>query len=166
MAALDGSGQKPAPGGGKGISFRILSQFVKDLSFENPYAPKLLATGSERPNMRVDVRVGATPIGDNTYEVTLTLDADASHSAGKYYQLEVAYGGVIRVENVPEQALQPFLLIQGPTFLFPYLRRLVADVTREGGFPPLMLDPIDFVALYAQNAARINQQAQAQSAPN
>lgn len=157
MAAMD-NGNANAAGGqqptaaGRNTVFRVLAQYVKDLSFENPFAPNVLGPNSERPKINLDVNVGATGTGDKQYEVTLKISAEASHSAGKYYVLEVEYAGLVRVENVPDNALQPFLLINGPALLFPFVRRLIADLTREGGYPPLLLDPIDFMALYAQNA--------------
>ena len=99
--------------------------------------------------------ISGTSVPAEEYEVTLNLDAHARSDLGIIYNVEVAYAGVFRLRNIPDNLVQPVLLIDCPTLLFPFLRRLVADVTRDGGFPPLMLDPIDFRGLYAQNAARV-----------
>ncbi|MEL6288324.1 MAG: protein-export chaperone SecB [Pseudomonadota bacterium] len=130
---------------------QVLGQYVKDLSFENPRAPQSLQGTGENPKMQLEVNVGARKVADDVYESAITLNAKATDKTGPLYELEVEYGGLLRVQNLPDNALQPVLFINSPTLIFPFLRRLVADVTREGGFPPLMLDPVDFAALYAQN---------------
>lgn len=132
----------------------VLGQYIKDLSFESPMAPKALQSPPHNPQLQVSVNVGAGRQNAEDYEVTLNLEAHAKSDAGIIYNVEVAYGGVFRLRNIPENMIQPVLLIDCPTLLFPFLRRLVADITRDGGFPPLMLDPIDFRSLYAQNVAR------------
>lgn len=129
---------------------KIVSQFVKDLSFENPNIRKLIATPGDQPNLKIEVNVGADRIESDLFETAIIFKATAANNIGTIYVLETVYAGLLKVEGVPEQALEPVLLISGPTMLFPFLRRLVADVTREGGFPPLLLDPIDFSALYAR----------------
>ncbi len=146
----------PAPGGGAQLQaqLNVLGQYIKDLSFESPGAPKALQAPPQNPQLQVSVNVGAARQSGEDFEVTLNLEAHARSDAGVIYNVEVAYGGVFRLRNIPENMLQPVLLIDCPTLLFPFLRRLVADVTRDGGFPPLMLDPIDFRGLYAQNVAR------------
>jgi preprotein translocase subunit SecB len=132
----------------------VLGQYVKDLSFESPGAPGTLQSPPKNPQLQVSVNVGAMRQAGDAYEVTLNLEAQARSESGVIYNVELAYGGVFQLKNVPEAMLQPVLLIDCPTLLFPFLRRLVADVTRDGGFPPLMLDPIDFRRLYAQNLSR------------
>jgi len=132
----------------------VLGQYIKDLSFESPGAPATLQSPPKNPQLQVSVNVGAAHKSGEAYEVTLNLDAHASGEGGVIYNVELAYSGVFQLKNVPEQMLQPVLLIDCPTLLFPFLRRVIADVTRDGGFPPLMLDPIDFRRLYAQNVAR------------
>lgn len=146
----------PAPAGGPQLQaqLNVLGQYIKDLSFESPAAPKALQSPPQNPQLQVSVNVGAARQSAEDYEVTLNIEAHARSEAGVIYNIEVAYGGVFRLRNMPENMIQPVLLIDCPTLLFPFLRRLVADVTRDGGFPPLMLDPIDFRGLYAQNVAR------------
>ncbi len=142
-AAKDQSPQQPVQ-----LQARLISQYVKDLSFENPNIRKLITGPGDPPSINVEVGVSADKIENDLYESLVMFKATASNNIGSVYLLEVEYAGMFKIESVPEQALEPFLLISGPTMLFPFLRRLVADVTREGGFPPLMLDPIDFGNLY------------------
>lgn len=130
------------------IQAKVLSQYVKDLSFENPIIRKLMAGPGEPPSLKVEVNVNAERIDGDVYESSIEFKATASNNLGTIYVLETVYAGLFKIEQIPEQALEPFLLISGPTTLFPFLRRIVADITREGGFPPLMLDPIDFASLY------------------
>lgn len=130
------------------MQVKILSQYVKDLSFENPIVRKLISSPGDAPNLKVEVNVSADRIDGEIFESAINFKATATNNIGTIYVLETDYAGMLKIDNVPEQALEPFLLISGPTMLFPFLRRLVADVTREGGFPPLMLDPIDFAGLY------------------
>ena len=133
----------PAP-----IQAKIINQYLKDLSFENPNVRKLMAGLREQPNIEVEVNVATQRLDADIYESAIELKAKATAKIGVIWILETVYAGALKVEKVPEQALEPFLMITGPSMLFPFLRRIVADVVREGGFPPLMLDPIDFAALY------------------
>lgn len=132
------------------IQVKILSQYVKDLSFENPNIRKLIASPGDTPNLKVEVNVNAERVEGDLFETAIDFKATAANSIGTIYVLEMIYAGLFKIESMPEQALEPFLLISGPTTIFPFLRRLVADVTREGGYPPLMLDPIDFGAMYVR----------------
>jgi preprotein translocase subunit SecB len=132
------------------IQAKIVSQYIKDLSFENPNIRKLIASPGDQPNLKVEVNVGAQRIESDLYETAIDFKATATNNIGTIYVLETVYAGLLKIESIPEPALEPFLLISGPTMIFPFLRRLVADVTREGGFPPLLLDPIDFGALYVR----------------
>ncbi|MGE0850342.1 MAG: protein-export chaperone SecB [Hyphomicrobiaceae bacterium] len=141
------------------VQVRIAGQYIKDLSFENPNVQKLLEAPREQPTLRVEVNVNATKLADKMFESAIHFKAQANASTGVIYDLELSYAGLFEVQSMPEQALEPFLLINCPSLLFPFLRRLVADLTREGGFPPLLLDPIDFAALFMQR------QQQAQQAP-
>jgi preprotein translocase subunit SecB len=155
------NGGGSAPGAGQQVQVRVIAQYIKDLSFENPNVHKLLEGPGEAPNLRVEVNVSANQLGNNTFESVTNFKAEATNKLGTIYDLELAYAGMFQLENVPEAALQPFLLIECPTLLFPFVRRLVGDLTREGGFPPLLLDPINFAQLYAQR----QQSAQAQEKP-
>jgi preprotein translocase subunit SecB len=134
----------------------ILSQYVKDLSFENPRAPQSLQPNQARPEVQIRVDVRAQPIEAERYEVSLQLHVDAKAGDDTAFMVELTYGGVFGLLNIPQDSLQPLLLIECPRLLFPFARRIVADATRDGGFPPLLIDPIDFVTLYR----RRQQQAQ------
>ncbi|TBW35794.1 protein-export chaperone SecB [Siculibacillus lacustris] len=136
-------------------SLNVLAQYVKDLSFENPNAPNSLAPQPEGPQITINVNVGAQPLSATEFEVELKITAQAGGAAESVlFNVELLYAGLFRIQNVPEQHLHPFVLIECPRLLFPFARAILADATRNGGFPPLMLDPIDFVALYQQNAAQ------------
>jgi preprotein translocase subunit SecB len=139
----------------------VLAQYIKDLSFESPGAPQTLQGPGQNPHLKVGVNVNAGPRGDDAYEVALHIEAHAKSDAGVIYNVELMYGGLFRLRNIPEHLLQPVLFVDCPTILFPFVRRVLADVVRDGGFPPLMLDPIDFGRLYAQNLARSGEQPQA-----
>jgi len=130
---------------------RVLGQYIKDLSFENPNAPSGFSSQAPQINVSVDVRVPSQRGTD--YEVELKLAADARIGDTQAFLVELVYGAVFRLENIPEQSLQAILLIECPRILFPFARRIIADMTRDGGFPPLMIDPIDFAALYRQRMA-------------
>ena len=125
----------------------ILTQYVKDLSFENPNAPASLQW-TEQPRIEINVAVNAKRGGDNVFEVELKISARANSNDETAFVLELLYAGLFGLTNVPDEALEPFLIIEAPRILFPFARRIVADSVRDGGFPPLMLDPIDFAALY------------------
>ncbi|MEM7399708.1 MAG: protein-export chaperone SecB [Pseudomonadota bacterium] len=146
-----------APAGaadGSKAQLNVLAQYVKDLSFESPGAPQTLQGPGENPQLQIGVNVNAGPRGDDIYETVVHLEAHAKSDAGVIYNVELDYGGLFRIKNVPENMLQPVLFVDCPTLLFPFLRRAIADVVRDGGFPPLMLDPIDFGRLYAQNLSK------------
>jgi preprotein translocase subunit SecB len=134
----------------------IQTQYVKDLSFENPRAPASLEPGQARPEIQVRVDVRAQQLSTERYEVVLQMHIDAQAGGETGFMLELSYGGVFGLMNIPPESLQVLLLIECPRLLFPFARRIIADATRDGGFPPLMLDPIDFVALFR----RRQQQAQ------
>ena len=146
-----GNGDGP---GGSQAQLNILAQYVKDLSFESPGAPQTLQGPGQNPQLQVGVNVNAGPRGDDIYETVVHMEAHAKSDAGVIYNVELDYGGLFRIKNVPENMLQPVLFVDCPTLLFPFLRRAIADVVRDGGFPPLMLDPIDFGRLYAQNLSK------------
>ncbi|OYU16281.1 MAG: protein-export chaperone SecB [Alphaproteobacteria bacterium PA4] len=132
----------------------ILTQYVKDLSFENPNAPASLQS-TEQPRIDVNVAVNAKRGSDNVFEVELKISAKAVTGDTTAFVVELLYAGLFGLANVPEEALEPFLIIEAPRIIFPFARRIIADAVRDGGFPPLMLDPIDFASLYmAQQQAQ------------
>lgn len=135
-------------------SFNIVHQYIKDLSFEVPGAPEVFK-GNAAPEVTVNVDVGVNKNGENDYEVVLKIDTRGSLSDGKpLFIIELAYAGLIQLTGVPEDQLQPTLLIEGPRLLFPFARNVVATLTRDGGLPPLMIAPLDFVALYRNRIAQ------------
>jgi len=132
----------------KPVEAHVIGQFIKDLSFENPNIGRLLSNSGETPAVNLEINVNAKRVQTDLFESAIDFKAVASIADGTLYDLELSYAGLFQLRNIPEQALEPFLLINCPTLIFPFLRRLVADITREGGFPPLMLDPIDFAQLF------------------
>ena len=132
----------------------VLAQYTKDLSFENPNAPSSLGPQSQPPQINIQINVGANAVAETDYEVTLTVEGKAEHAAKMMFRFELVYGGVFRLLNIPQEQLSPMLLIECPRLLFPFAREIIANSVRDGGFPPLMLDPVDFVGLYRQNMAR------------
>lgn len=142
---------------------KVVGQFIRDLSFENILAQKPVE-GDVQPDIQVQVALDGRKRGDgNQYEVISKFNITSKNkgSGAVLFVLELEYGGLFQIENVPSEQLHPFLLIECPRMLFPFVRRIVSDVTRDGGFPPLNLDSIDFVALYRQQLA---QRQQAKSA--
>lgn len=148
--------ETPPPAGaeaGGAPTLNVLAQFVKDLSFENPGAPQSL-TGRANPSINININVNARPLADEDYEVELALDIKANDKDSVIFAIELKYGGVFRLLNIPQENIQPLLLIECPRILFPFARQIVAGASRDGGFPPLMIDPIDFAALYRQRAGQ------------
>lgn len=130
----------------------ILTQYVKDLSFENPNAPQSLQMETA-PRIEINVNVNARRLSDDMFEVELKIDARAFNGDAAAFVVELLYGGLFGLRNVPAEALEPFLVVEAPRILFPFARRIVADATRDGGYPPLLLEPIDFASLYMQQQA-------------
>lgn len=129
----------------------ILAQYVKDLSFENPNSPQSLQMQGQ-PKIEINVNVNARAGGQDMYEVELKIEASAraQDSGTLAFQVELVYAGLFRLTGAPQDAIEPFLIVEAPRILFPFARRVIADVVRDGGFPPLMLEPIDFGGLYLQ----------------
>ena len=141
MAGRPGNGEDGAPQAG------LLTQYVKDLSFENPNAPAVYQWQSQ-PRIDVQFNIAAQTIGNDLYEVSLKADVKAQSDEGPAFQVDLLYAGLFAIRNVSEGQLQPFLFAEAPRLLFPFARRVIADAIRDGGFPPLLVDPIDFGALY------------------
>ncbi len=153
-AVANGEDTAPAVG--------LISQYVKDFSFENPNAPAVYQWQGQ-PQIDVQFNIGANTVGDDVHEVLLKIEVRAVAADKIAFQVELEYAGLFGIRNVPDEQLQPFLLAEGPRLIFPFARRVLADAVRDGGFPPLMLEPIDFGALYMQQAAA-NEGAQGVSA--
>lgn len=144
-AAGNGNGAQP--------SLNILAQYVKDLSFESPGAPNSLRGRDKAPNININVNVNANPMSENDFDVNLTLTAKANVDKEVLFNVELVYGGVFRVAGFPKEHVLPVLFIECPRLLFPFARQIVAEATRNGGFPPLMLDPIDFAQMFQRKIA-------------
>ena len=144
---------------------RVLGQYIKDLSFENPAAPQSLKPSDATPNLDVNVNVNVRTLSGTDYEVELKLEAHAKREEAPMFIAEVTYAGVFQIQNAAPEHLHPILLIECPRLLFPFARQILADATRQGGFPPLMVDPVDFVALYRQRAAQMAAEQAGQAGP-
>jgi preprotein translocase subunit SecB len=150
-----GQAQQPLP------QLNVLGQYVKDFSFENPNAPRSLAPNQTQPAINIQINVGIAQSTPTDYEVTLTLEGKAESSGTVLFAFDLTFAGLFRIQNVPQEHIQPLVLIECPRLLFPFAREIVATAVRNGGFAPLLLDPVDFVAMYQQRMA----QAQAQPVP-
>jgi preprotein translocase subunit SecB len=149
-------------------SLNILAQFVRDMSFENILAQKG-ADGEVNPDVNIQVNLDAkkrTTEGQFEVGIKVRIDSKNKGTEAQLFLLEIEYAGVFQIANVPDDQLHPFLLIECPRMLFPFLRRIVSDVTRDGGFPPLNMDNIDFIALYRQEIARRQAEAQPEATVN
>lgn len=142
----------------------VISQYIKDFSFENPNAPAIYQGGGA-PKIDIGFNIGAAQVGEDVHEVILKIDAKAEAEDGTVaFVVDLTYAGLFGLRNIPAEHLQPFLLGEAPRILFPFARRVVADAVRDGGFPPLMLDPIDFGQLYLQQLAQQEQLAEGEPA--
>ncbi len=148
------------------VRMSVLAQFVRDMSFENMVAQKGISSSDVQPDIQVAVSLDARKRQvDFQYDIVTKFKVTSKNKANgeTLFLLELDYGGVFHVENVPDEQLHPFLLIECPRMLFPFVRRIISDVTRDGGFPPLNIDTVDFLQLYRQELAR---RSQAQAVPN
>lgn len=139
-----------------------LVQYMKDFSFENPNAPNSLQPQEKGPNISIQVNVNARQLAPTDFEVSLKLDGAAGEGADTLFRFELEYAGVFRLTGIPEDQIHPVVMIECPRIIFPFARQIVSDGVRNGGFPPLYLDPIDFVGLYQQKAAEAQAQQAAQ----
>ena len=152
MTMTDGGNAAPQPPQQPFPSLSVLGQYVKDFSFENPNAPASLR-GEGQPTMQIGINLGVAQQAESDYEVTLKLEGKAERTGSVLFAFELSFAGLLRVQNVPPEHLQAVLMIEGPRLLFPFAREIVATAVRNGGFAPLLLDPVDFVALYQQRMA-------------
>ena len=129
----------------------LISQYVKDLSFENPNAPAVYQNQTP-PAIDVQFNIGAAQVGDEVHEVVLKIDVRAETDGQVAFIVDLSYAGLFGLRNIPAEHVQPFLLGEAPRLLFPFARRVLSDAVRDGGFPPLLLEPIDFAQLYPQQA--------------
>ncbi|MFM9974970.1 MAG: protein-export chaperone SecB [Beijerinckiaceae bacterium] len=145
--STNGSATDQAP------QLNALVQYTKDLSFENPNAPRSLGPQEKGPNISIQVNVNARQLADSDFEVNLVLEGSAGEGAETLFKFELDYAGVFRLRNIPADQMHPVVMIECPRMLFPFARQIIAEAVRNGGFPPLYIDPIDFHALYQQNLA-------------
>jgi preprotein translocase subunit SecB len=163
------NGAAPQPQAQPQVKMSVLAQFVRDMSFENMVAQKGLTGGEVQPDIQVAVSLDARKRPqDHQYEVIQKFRVTSKNktSDATLFLLEVDYGGIFHVEGVPDDQLHPFLLIECPRLLFPFIRRIISDVTRDGGFPPLNIDTVDYLSLYRQEMVRRQQAQAAQAQPN
>lgn len=159
MAEPSNGGAAPSSDGRRQLF--ISAQYVKDLSFENPRAPTSLRPpeGSAPPEVQINVDVKAGTLAPDIYEVILTLRADAKQGADSVFVVELVYGAVVTLANTPAAEVPPALMVETPRQLFPFARAILADVTRDGGYTPLLLNPIDFAEIYNRRVAEAAQAA-------
>ena len=148
-APVSGSEDMAQPPG-----IRVLAQFIRDLSFENPHAPDSLQLGSNSPQMDVGVEMNARARQDGLFEVDLKLTASAQRDGSAVFHCELLYGGLFQITGVPDGEMELVLMTECPRFLFPFARQIVAEMSAQGGFPPFMLDPIDFMGIYMTQKAQ------------
>jgi len=157
MATPGGNGgptQSPSAQPGQ-AQLKVVGQYIKDLSFKNPNAPRSLAPTETQPAINIQINVIVQQLAETDYEVALKLEGKAERAGSVLFAFELTFAGVFRVQNLPAETLQPLVMIECPRLLFPFAREIVANAVRNGGFPPLLLDPVDFVALYQQRAAKM-----------
>lgn len=140
-------------------------QYVRDLSFESPRAPQVFVQQAQAPQVSIQVRVDARPIGENTFEIVLVIEASAKTGEEPVFLVELEYAGIFTAAAMPADALTPLLMIEGPRLLFPFAREIVASMTRNAGFPPLLINPIDFAELYRQQLRQPRAAAEPSAAP-
>jgi preprotein translocase subunit SecB len=162
--------QEPASGGnGSGENnepqVSILAQYIKDLSVENPSAPQVYSW-QVQPGLDVQFNIAVNPAGEFVHEVTIKIEVSARSENGSHFVVDLSYAGLFGLRNLPDEALQPFLLIEAPRLLFPFARQIIAEAVTNAGFPPLLLDPIDFTGAYvAQMQAQQAQGAVGETPP-
>ena len=140
----------------------VLAQYVKDLSFENPNAPRSLQQQQQQPKINIQINVNAKPLAEHDFEVELKIEGRAEVANTVLFSFDLLYAGIFKIQNVPQENVHAIVMIECPRLLFPFAREIIANAVRNGGFPPLMIDPVDFVSLYRQ---RVEQQPPAAAPP-
>jgi len=149
----DQQSESPEQSNASAMPIQVLTQYVKDLSFENPNAPQSLLPTLPQPQVGVSVDVEARQVAEELFEVVLELKAEAKRDEGVAFIVELTYGGLFQLPGVPEEHHAPMLLIEGARLLFPFARAVIAQATRDGGYPPLLVNPVDFVDLFRRRVA-------------
>ncbi|MGI8524703.1 MAG: protein-export chaperone SecB [Pseudolabrys sp.] len=151
--AMPPQGHAPEGAQDKPPQLNVLAQYIKDFSFENPNAPKVFKPG-QQPAINIQVSVNVVPLENSDIEVVLKIEGKAEIDKTVLFRFELSFGGAFRIQNVPQESMHPVVMIECPRLLFPFAREIIATTVSNGGFPPLLLDPVDFVALYRQNMAK------------
>ncbi|MCP4382539.1 MAG: protein-export chaperone SecB [Hyphomicrobiales bacterium] len=171
--AEDNSGRQPAGNAQQPVAAKtaapqaapqnlgVLAQYIKDLSFESPGAPQSLRTRGSSPTINITINVEPGQVTNDEVQVDLKIEAKATTGDTVLFAIELVYGGLFKLNNIPPEAIQPILRIECPRLLFPFARQIIADASRNGGFPPLLIDPIDFMSLYRQRLAQAQKAAPA-----
>ena len=150
----NGNAQKSSDNTNTDRRIIVHAQYIKDLSFENPNAPRVLMETSTQPDVEITVNVSAQPINEDQYEVTLNLAAKASTEDTTLFLVDLTYAGLVTPEGAVADEINPLIMIEAPRLLFPFARAIISDSTRDGGFMPLNIQPVDFVAVYQHNLAQ------------
>lgn len=148
----NGSGQPAA-----GAQAAVLAQYIKDMSIESPSAPQVFQW-QDQPRLDVQFNINVDKVGEDVHEVVIKLEVSARSDSGVHFLIDLSYGGLFGLRGVPEESLPPFLLIEAPRLLFPFARQIIAEATQNTGFPPLLLDPIDFNAAFVAQVQAAQQQ--------
>jgi preprotein translocase subunit SecB len=156
QASPAGQATEPQP------QLNVVAQYIRDISFENPNAPRSFAP-QQQPSINIQINVNAKPMSGDDAEVELKLEGKAESNGMVLFSFELSYAGIFRIQNVPQENRGPILLIECPRLLFPFAREIIAALSRNAGFPPLLIDPVDFVNLYRQKAAEMQAQGGASS---
>jgi preprotein translocase subunit SecB len=160
MTMATNGGEQPQPQA-NAPQLNVLAQYIKDFSFENPNAPRSLSPSQTQPSINIQINVAVGQLAATDYEVSLKLEGKAEAAGTVLFAFDLTFAGVFRVVNVPQESVHPLVMIECPRLLFPFAREIIASAVRSGGFPPLLLDPVDFVALYQQRLAQAQQEAAA-----
>jgi len=160
MSMTSNGGQTPATGQPLPAQLNVIVQYVKDFSFENPNAPRPLIERTGQPAINVSINVNPRQMSATDFEVELKIEGKAEADGATIFAFDLAYAGLFRLQNIPQEHLATLVMVECPRILFPFAREILASATTHGGFPPLLIDPVDFAAMHQQRMA-----AQAQATP-
>ena len=161
--SITNGGPAPSAMPGNVAEFGVMAQYIKDFSFENPNAPRSLAPAPQQPEISVQVNVTPKPISTTDFEVELHIDGKAQAAGMVLFSFDLVFAGVFRLQNMPQENISPLIMIEAPRLLFPYAREIISSAVSNGGFPPLLLNPVDFVALYQRKISELQPQPAAQA---
>ncbi len=160
MTTSTNGGQTPAgvtPPPQSQAQFRVLAQYTKDFSFENPNAPQSVSGQPQQPSISIQINVNPKQLSNTDFEVELKLEGKAEYNNTILFAFDLTYAGVFHLQGIPQDSIGPLIMIECPRMLFPFAREIIAAAVVSGGFPPLLLDPVDFVGLYQQKLAQAQQ---------